>query len=322
MLKYPTLYQHLLFEQRKNYQLIDSDLFGLILELALIGKIISRETNKAGIAEILGFTGDINTHGDHVQKLDVFANNVFFNILSKTGRLAVMASEENEELIEIPADQPSGKYILAFDPLDGSSNIDVNVSVGSIFSIRRKISDDNWENLLQPGTSQVGAGYIIYGSSTMFVYTLGNGVHGFTLDPEIGEFLLSHEQIKLSDRVKNYSCNGRDFHTWDNNLQRYIEDIRQNGVSARYIGSLVADFHRNLLQGGIFMYPGNVKHPDGKLRLLYECAPMALIIEQAGGAASNGSKRILEIKPRDLHERTPLFIGNKSEVDRIEKELG
>ena len=319
-----TLIQHI-WRQQKNYPDSRGVFSELLYEIALVGKIISREVNKAGIAEIYGFSGSTNASGDKVAKLDVFTQNTFTNVLGHSGHLCAMASEEEEGLIKLAGEKPLGDYVMLFDPLDGSSNIDANVSVGSIFSVYKrttKTGPGRLEDLLQPGVKQVAAGYLIYGSSTMFVYTTGQGVYGFTLDPSIGEFLLTNDHITIPDENKIYSVNERDYHNWPGGVRKYIDELKTEGkVSARYIGSLVADIHRNLLYGGIFIYPSTAKNPDGKLRLMYEANTMAWLTEQAGGQASDGQKRILAIQPSELHQRTPLYIGNKSEVEKIESLL-
>ena len=319
-----TLIQHI-WKEQKQYPDSRGVFSELLYEIALASKIISREVNKAGIAEVYGLTGDVNVQGEEVAKLDVFSQTTFENVLGHSGHLCVMASEEQEGIIPLTPGKSLGEYTMLFDPLDGSSNIDANVSVGSIFSIYKRISEKgpgNLKDLMQTGSKQVAAGYIIYGSSTMFVYTTGQGVYGFTLDPTLGEFLLTHEKITLPDKVKCYSTNERDYLSWPEGIRKYIDEIKKEGkVSARYIGSLVADIHRNLLYGGIFLYPSTEKNPNGKLRLLYEANTMAFLMEQAGGKASNGEKSILEIEPTELHQRTPLYIGNKEEVEKIEKLL-
>jgi fructose-1,6-bisphosphatase I len=301
------------------------------MDIALAGKIISREVNKAGLVEILGLTGETNVHGEQVQKLDDFANRTIVSILDRSGRVCMLATEEDAEAIQILPPYESGSYAVSLDPLDGSSNIDVNVSVGTIFSIHRKISQGprgSEEDLLQVGKKQVAAGYIIYGSSTMMVYSTGNGVHGFTLDPSVGEFLLSHPDIRIPSHGRIYSVNEGNFPFWTKGIKEYINYLKktdsQSGrpYSARYIGSLVSDIHRNLLHGGIFLYPPDTKDPrkpHGKLRLLYEAAPMAFIVEHAGGYASDGHRNILDIKPEELHQRTPLIIGSQEDVKECEK---
>ncbi len=302
----------------------------LLTDIALAAKIVWREVSKAGLVDIIGSTGKVNISGDVVQKLDEFANEIFINVMQKGGHLCVMASEESKELIEIPEELAKGKYVLVFDPLDGSSNIDVNVSIGSIFGIFRRVTQSGKgteEDVLQPGRNLVAAGYIVYGSSTIFVYTTGNGVHGFTLDPSIGEFLLSHENIKIPKKGDIYSVNEGYYERWDENMKKFINYLKAEDKATgrpyklRYVGTLVADFHRTLLYGGIFMYPGDAKNPEGKLRLIYEAAPLAYVVEKAGGRASNGFQNILDIKPTSLHQRTPLFIGSEEDVKLAEKFL-
>ncbi|MSR75507.1 MAG: class 1 fructose-bisphosphatase [Planctomycetes bacterium] len=304
------------------------ELTNLLYDVALAAKIIAREVNRAGLVDILGETGDINATGDSVKKLDEYADRAIFRVMDHTGRLCVMGSEESKEIIPIPQRFPKGKYVLLFDPLDGSSNIDSNASIGTIFSIHRKITDGadgTLEDCLQAGSRQVAAGYVLYGPSTILVYTTGHGVHGFTLDPSIGEFLLSHPDIRSPQQGKIYSCNEQSSCDWEPAFQQYVAWLKQPDAathrprSTRYIGSLVGDFHRNLLYGGIFMYPGNVKRPEGKLRLLYEVSPLSMICEQAGGRAVDGfGNRILDIVPTALHQRVPLVIGSKLDVDEAE----
>lgn len=319
-----TLIQHI-WQEQKNYPDARGVFSELLYEIALAGKIISREVNKAGVAEIYGFTGDINIQGEEVQKLDEFAQRTFENVLGHSGHLCAMASEERENVVPISSEKSLGDYIMAFDPLDGASNINVNINIGSIFSIYKKISKSKngcLEDFLQAGKNQAAAGYVIYGSSTMFVYTTGNGVYGFTLDPSIGEFMLTHEKITLPGKCKNFSVNETYYHQWPQGIRTYVDEVKKaSQASARHVGSLVADFHRNLLEGGIFLYAPTAKNPGGKLRLVYEANPMTFIMEQAGGQASNGSQNILDIKPTELHQRTPLYIGNKEEVKKIEKLL-
>src|SRR5215468_6181758 len=319
MNKITTVQQHILDEERLHPG-ASGDFTALLTSLTLAAKIISREVNKAGLVKILGETGDVNIHGESVQKLDEFAQNTIYRAMGHNGHLCVMASEESADIIPIPGESKRGKYVLMFDPLDGSSNIDVNASIGTIFSIHRRVTnhspDGSVEDCLQKGYDQIAAGYFIYGSSTMMVYTTGHGVHGFTLDPSLGEFLLSHENIRTPTRGKMYSINEGNISSWDEGTRRYIEYVKDDRkdqghpYSLRYIGSLVADFHRNLLKGGIFLYPG----PKGKLRLLYEAAPLAMVVEQAGGAASTGAERILDIEPTSLHQRVPLIIGSREDV--------
>lgn len=299
----------------------------LLYDIALAAKIISVKTNRAGLVEILGSAGAENVQGEQQQKLDVFADDVIFRVCDHTGRLCAMASEEREEMITIPDEFEKGSYVLVHDPLDGSSNIDVNVGVGTIFGIFRCV---DWkqrgriEDVLQAGRKLLAAGYILYGSSTMLVYSSGQGVHGFTLNPELGEFLLSHQDMRLPEPPVYYSVNDAYFNRWSPGVQQYLRWLQgQNQqddpkLSSRYIGSLVADFHRNLLQGGVFCYPAESKKPNGKLRLLYEAAPLAFLIEHAGGYASDGKGPILDITPDSIHQRVPLFIGNRSLVEKAE----
>ena len=318
MSKITTVQQHILDEARQHPG-ATGDFTSLLTSLIVAAKIISREVNQAGLARILGETGEINVHGERVTKLDVFAQTIIERAMGHSGHLCCMASEEAENIIPIPEGGKRGKYVLMFDPLDGSSNIDVNASIGTIFSIHRKITtggdDGALEDCLQRGTEQLAAGYFIYGSSTMMVYTTGHGVHGFTLDPSLGEFLLSHENIHTPERGKIYSINEGNVHQWDSGTRQYIEYVKSKPYSLRYIGSLVADFHRNLLRGGIFLYPG----PKGKLRLLYEAAPLAMVVEQAGGSASTGVQRIMDISPTSLHQKVPLIIGSKEDVAEYEQ---
>jgi fructose-1,6-bisphosphatase I len=328
--KIMTIERHILESQRYHPE-ATGVLTSLLYDIALAGKVIHSKTNIAGLAEILGRTGETNVQGEQVMKLDELANTVIYRLNDHTGRLAALASEENAEIMVIPEKYPSGRYILLYDPLDGSSNIDYNVSVGTIFSIyRRKSSMDGpaeLEDCLQPGKDLVAAGYILYGSSTMLVYSTGSGVHGFTLDPTVGEFLLSHPNIRIPSDPAYFSVNLGYFGFWSQGVQtftRYLQGRNDGikGLSLRYIGSLVSDFHRNLLAGGVFYYPADTKDPKkphGKLRLLYEAAPLAFIAKQAGGYASDGRQDILDIKPKELHERIPLFIGNRTLVEKAEE---
>ncbi|MCB8926361.1 MAG: class 1 fructose-bisphosphatase [Ardenticatenaceae bacterium] len=302
----------------------------LLYDIALAAKVIAHKTNRAGLTDILGRAGATNIQGEQQQKLDVFADDIIFRICDHTGRLCAMASEERDDLIEIPEQFKKGSYALVYDPLDGSSNIDVNVSIGTIFGIYRCVDWDlrgRLEDVLQPGRKLVAAGYVLYGSSTMLVYTTGQGVNGFTLDPELGEFLLSHENMRLPEPPAYYSVNHAYFEHWSPGVKRYLRWLQGGegrtgaALSSRYIGSLVADFHRNLMRGGVFCYPAEEGKPDGKIRLLYEAGPLAFLIEQAGGYASNGHAPILDIEPEDLHQRTPLFMGNRSLVYQLERFL-
>lgn len=325
-----TIERHIIDQQRKHPEA--TGIFTTVLsEIALAAKMISREVNMAGLIDILGGLDRQNVQGEEVQKLDEWANDVIFAALDHGGTMCCMASEESEDPLMIPERFPVGPYVLLYDPLDGSSNIDANVSIGTIFSIHRKVSNDErgtLEDCLQPGHRQIAAGYVVYGSSTMLVYTTGNGVHGFTLDPMIGEFLLSHPNICIPDPPKRiYSVNEGNYGGWSQGQRRLVDHIKaldgvnKKAFSSRYIGSLVADFHRNLLYGGLFMYPADHKHPNGKLRLLYEAAPLAFICEHAGGRATDGHRDINTIVPHELHQRTPLFIGARSFVDMVERFL-
>lgn len=315
-----------LVEEERRHPEATGAFTDLLHDIALAAKVIGREVNKAGLVDILGAADDENVHGETQQKLDVFANNVMYRALDHTGLVACMASEENEGFIPVPDKFPAGDYVVIYDPLDGSSNIDVNVSIGTIFSIHNKISDGErgtMEDCLQAGRRQVAAGYVLYGSSTMLVYTTGTGVHGFTLDPSIGEFILSHPDMRLPEPPKKvYSVNEAYYSRWSRGQQRLVTHMKtEGGFGSRYIGSLVADIHRTLLQGGIFMYPGDTMMPRGKLRLMYEAAPLAMIVEQAGGRASDGKMDILDIEPESLHQRVPLYMGSKEFVDMAEAML-
>jgi len=319
-----------IMDSQRSHPEATGELTGLLNDLIVAGKIISSEVNMAGLADILGQSGQINVQGEQVQKLDDFANLTIKRRMEQCGYICIMGSEEDEGTIPV-LDGYEGKYTLAFDPLDGSSNIDVNVSIGTIFSIhRRKSSGKQGEmsDLLQKGSEQVAAGYIVYGSSTMLVYTVGEGVQGFTLDPSVGEFFLSHPDIRIPARAKYYSINEAYSRYWHDGTTAYIERLKEldergeRSYSLRYIGSLVADFHRNLIQGGVFVYPRDRKSPDkpGKLRLLYEAAPLAFVVEQAGGRAIDDQGRnILDLEPQELHQRVPLIIGSKEEVDLAEQ---
>ena len=325
-----TIERHII-EAERQFPEATGAFSNILYDIAFAAKMIAREVRRAGLADILGYTGEVNVQGEEVKKLDEFAHEVIFKALDHTGHLCGMASEEMEDFIPIPERFPTGRYCVLFDPLDGSSNIEANVSVGTIFSVHRKVSDHPRgcaEDCLQAGTRQVAAGYVVYGSSTMLVYTTGNGVHGFTLEPSIGEFLLSHPNIRIPDPGQRiYSINEGNYNRWAPAQQRLVDHLKGTDgrnpkpFSARYIGSLVADFHRNLLYGGMFMYPADRKAPNGKLRLLYEAAPLAMIAEQAGGAASDGTRRVMEIAPDSLHQRTPLYIGTREFVELADRFL-
>ena len=322
-----TIERHIL-DQQAAFPDATGTLTSLLDDIALAGKLIASHTTRAGLADILGGTGMANIQGEQVQKLDLYAHRTIYQLNDHTGRVAVMVSEEEKDIIPIPDKYPTGKYVLLFDPLDGSSNIDVNVSVGTIFAIFRRKSPDGTrgteEDVLRKGSEIVAGGYIVYGASTMLVYSTGNGVNGFTLDPSIGEFLLSHPDIHLPDPPRYYSANQGYQRNWSEGVQHYTrwlqgEEGAARALSLRYVGSMIADIHRNLLGGGVFYYPADNKQPEGKLRLLYEAIPMSFIIEQAGGYASNGHLPIRDLQPTELHQRTPLFLGNTDLVEKAEE---
>lgn len=323
--------ERFIIEQERMHPEATGELSGILYDLALAAKMIALKVRSAGLADIIGSAESENIQGEVQQKLDVLANDIIVKALDHGGRLCAMASEEESEIIQIPDRFKCGKYCLMFDPLDGSSNIDVNVPVGTIFSVVRKVTKSRHGELkdfLQPGSKQVAAGYVIYGSSTMLVYTTGQGVHGFTLDPGLGEFLLSHPDIRIPDSARYLSVNVGNEQYWSDDVIELMRKYRglvganRRPLQGRYVGSLVADFHRNLLGGGIFAYPANTKNPNGKLRLLYEANPLAFIVEQAGGGAITGPKRILDVQPIELHQRTPLYIGSKDEIDLASATLG
>lgn len=330
MAKITTLGQFII-EKQADFPYAKGELSRLLRDIGIAAKIVNREVNKAGLMDILGQAGSTNIQGECQQKLDIFANEQFISALTSGGECCIVASEENEDIIIIdPKAHKAGKYMVAIDPLDGSSNIDVNVTVGSIFSIYRKNDPDSQPHLtdvLQKGTEQVAAGYIIYGSSTMMVYTTGKGANGFTLDPSIGEFCLSHPEMRIPESGVIYSINEGNYMHFPKGVKQYIKHCQEEDhhsgrpYSSRYIGSMVADIHRNLIKGGIFIYPFTAAAPAGKLRLVYECNPMAFIIEQAGGRATNGKIRIMEMEVTELHQRTPVFIGSKNMVIQAEQFL-
>ena len=324
-----TVTEHLLLQQKRAPQ-ATGHFTALFNDLVLSAKIISRSVTKAGLLDILGGTGAINVQGEQVQKLDGFADQVLLYRMERSGVLCAMASEEHAEFVPVPSMFRRGKYILIFDPLDGSSNIDVNINVGTIFSILRresgKTGDVTLDELLQPGCRQVAAGYFLYGPSTMLVYTTGQGVHGFTLDPSVGEFLLSHPDMRMPETGHIYSTNEGNWSSWDDKTRQVVEYFKipsaeRPRCSARYVGSLVADFHRTLLYGGIYMYPPDQREGKqrGKLRYLCEASPLAFVAEHAGGAATDGVTRILDIVPDKLHTRVPLFIGSKNDVEAVRR---
>ena len=317
-----TLDRHIL-ERQRHTPGATGDFTSLFQQIALAGKVINARVRQAGLAGVLGLTGQINVQGEEVQKLDEFSNNVFVRACEAGGHLCIMASEEEAEPIAIPDQYPTGKYVLLFDPLDGSSNIDVGVSIGTIFSIHRRVTEGGHGTLadcLQRGSAQIAAGYLLYGSSTMLVYTTGDGVHGFTYDPAAGEFFLSHENLRIPAQGRTYSLNEGNYAHWDVRTRRWVDHLKAidkpsgRPYGARYVGSLVADFHRTLLKGGVFAYPSDAKSPRGKLRLLYEASPLAFMAEAAGGSAIDGVNRILDVEPEGLHDRTPLIIGSREDV--------
>jgi fructose-1,6-bisphosphatase I len=315
--------ERFILDQEELHPDATGELSNLLYDIALAAKIINSHIRMAGLADILGSAGLVNVQGEVVQKLDEFANDTMKHALLHTGRVCLVGSEEEEHPVPTPPEYGSGKYVVLYDPLDGSSNIDVNVSIGTIFSVHKRLTPvgtpGTLADCLQDGRSQVAAGYVLYGSSTMMVYTTGQGVHGFTYDPNVGEFLLSHPSIRTPPVGRYYSVNESHFPEWAPEVQALVKKYKglDGGLTAknsRYIGSLVADFHRNLIAGGVFCYPADAKSPRGKLRLLYECAPLALICEQAGGYASDGCRPILDIEPAELHERCALFVGSRDDV--------
>ncbi len=320
--------EHHLFEEMAQFPALTTDLIGMLINISLTAKVIRKQIVMGGLVDGHGSIGETNIQGEDVQKLDIFANDCMKQLLGQHSVFAVMGSEEDDQVF-IPSKRENAQYALLFDPLDGSSNIDVNVSVGTIFSIH-KVADPHNGSLadcLQPGSQQVAAGYIIYGPSVMLVYTAGHGVHGFTYDPSIGEFLLSHHNLTIPKKNTYFSINEGNLAQLPPQIKDFLAHVKSKDsekglpLAARYVGSLVADFHRNLLKGGVFLYPGTTKKPEGKLRLLYEANPLAFICEQAGGAATNGDIRILDIQPKELHQRTSLFIGNKELVDWVHQFL-
>ena len=318
-----TLSRHVL-QQLHSFDADAQDLSAIMNRIALAGKLISRRLSRAGLmANTLGFTGETNVQGESVKKMDIFANEVFISVFKQSGLVCRLASEEMEKPYYIPENCPIGRYTLLYDPIDGSSNVDINLSVGSIFSIRQQSGDDltgeATDLLTQNGRQQLAAGYILYGPSTMLVYSLGQGVHSFILDPSLGEFILAQENIQMPDHGQIYSTNEGNFWQWDEAIRDYARYVhRHEGYTARYSGALVGDIHRILMQGGVFLYPGTIKNPEGKLRLLYETAPLAFLIEQAGGRASDGHTDILDLVAGKLHQRNPLIIGSKEDVKLVE----
>lgn len=320
-----TTLDEFIIDRQKDFPYATGELSGLLRDIGVAAKIVNREVNKAGLVNILGLDGTVNQTGDEVKKLDIFANNKILEYMENSGECCGIASEELEDFVKLPSKAgKDAKYVLVVDPLDGSSNIDVNVSVGTIFGIYRRVSDPSGDcelkDFLQPGNKLVAAGYILYGTSTILVYTTGNGANGFTLDPSLGEFCLSHKDLRISEDGSFYSLNQGYYLQFDLEMRRYIDHCSDSKRSLRYIGSMVSDVHRNIIYGGIFMYPLTRKNPQGKLRILYECNPMAMIVEQCGGKAINSDmQRILDIPLKSLHQKSPIIIGSKHLVEEFEE---
>ncbi|MFN6515272.1 MAG: class 1 fructose-bisphosphatase [Nostoc sp. CreGUA01] len=317
-----TLSRHVL-QQLQSFSADAQDLSALMNRIALAGKLIARRMSRAGLMEgVLGFTGEVNVQGESVKKMDVYANDVFISVFKQSGLVCRLASEEMDNPYYIPENCPIGRYTLLYDPIDGSSNTDNNLSLGSIFAIRQQEGNDSDRqaaDLLTNGRKQIAAGYILYGPSTMLVYSIGRGVHSFVLDPSLGEFILTEENIRIPNHGSIYSVNEGNFWQWEESIREYIRYVhRTEGYTARYSGAMVSDIHRILVQGGVFLYPGTIQKPEGKLRLLYETAPLAFLIEQAGGRATTGLVEILDVVPKKLHQRTPLIIGSKEDVAKVE----
>lgn len=320
-----TLSRHVL-QQLQSFSPDAQDLSAIMSRIALAGKLIARRLSKAGLmADVLGFTGDLNVQGESVKKMDVYANDVFISVFKQSGLVCRLASEEMDRPYYIPENCPIGRYTLLYDPIDGSSNVDINLNVGSIFAIRQQEGTDldgEARDLLTTGDRQIAAGYILYGPSTMLVYSIGKGVHSFVLDPSLGEFILAEENIQIPSQGPIYSVNEGNFWQWEEPLRNYIRYVhRHEGYTARYSGALVGDIHRILAQGGVFLYPGTTEKPEGKLRLLYETAPLAFLVEQAGGRATTGTERLLDVVPTHLHTRTPVILGSGENVDLVESFL-
>jgi fructose-1,6-bisphosphatase I len=316
-----------ILDKQNEFTFASGDLTRLLNDIGIASKIVNREVRKAGLLNILGAAGTENIQGEDQQKLDVYADNQFINAFRFGGQVCAVATEENEDFLAFEnAPSKDGKYVVTFDPLDGSSNIDVNISIGTIFSIYRRVTKEGpaqLEDFLQKGTEQIAAGYVVYGSSTMLVYSTGRGVNGFTLDPSIGVYCLSHPDMKMPEDGRLYSFNEGNYNSYSKGLQKYCDWVKEEDkatgrpYSCRYIASMVADVHRNLIKGGVFCYPATAASPNGKLRLLYECNPMAFIVEQAGGIATTGTQRILDIKPTELHQRVPVIMGSKNMVNKV-----
>jgi len=327
-MKFKTLTEFII-EQQAEYPQASGELSRLLNDIGIAAKFVNREVNRAGLGEVMGYAGEVNVQGEDQKKLDVYANDQFIAALKSGGQCCAIGSEENEEIIILDSDiSKHGKYVVAIDPLDGSSNIESNVSIGTLFSIYRRRTvrgSAQLEDFLQPGRNLVAAGYVIYGSSTMLVYTTGYGVNGFTLDPSVGLFILSHPDMKYPKGGSIYSINEANYRSFPEGVTQYIHYCQEEDLatsrpySTRYIGSMVADIHRNMVRGGVFLYPGTTKNKRGKLRLLYECNPVAFLAEQAGGKASDGFRRILDIQPSALHERSPLFDGPTHMVEKAEQ---
>jgi len=317
-----TLSQHVL-QQLDSLGPDAQDLSAIMNRIAFAGKLVSRRLTRAGLVEdALGFTGRQNVQGESVKKMDVYANDVFISVFKQSGLVCRLVSEEMDDIYYMPESCSLSRYTLLYDPIDGSSNVDINLNVGSIFALRKQKGDDKDQtgaDLLTPGHDQLVAGYILYGPSTVFVYSIGHGVHSFTLDPSLGEFILSSENIQIPEHGSNYSANEGNFWQWEEPYRDYIRYMhRHEGYSGRYSGALVGDFHRILMQGGVFLYPGTVKKPEGKLRLLYESAPLAFLAEQANGKATTGAQRVMDLEPDGIHMRSPFIIGSKEDVELVE----
>lgn len=325
--QFPLTLSRFIIRSQSEHPGATGEFSSLLSQVGLVGKIIAHDLRRAGLINILGTTGNTNVQGEIVKKLDEIANETFLRVFQGNGLVCALASEEMEQMVALPENWPQGKYMLLFDPLDGSTNTDCNMPLGAIFSVLKhaKTAHPPTErDLLKKGTEQVAAGYLLFGSSTMLVYTAGHGVHGFTLDPGIGEYLLSHERIRIPDQGKIYAANEGNGHKWTLGIKKYIEFLKApdkatgRPYSGRYSGCLVADVHRILLGGGIYLYPGEADKPEGKLRLLYEASPLGLVVEQAGGRASTGTMRILDIEPKHIHQRVPLMIGSPHDVETVE----
>lgn len=330
MAKFPVTLSRFIIEQQTAYPEATGEFSILLTQIGLVGKLIAHDLRRAGLIDVLGTTGDTNVQGEVVKRLDMIANDTFLRVFEHSGLVCVLASEEMEKPIQLPQHWPKGKYMLLFDPLDGSSNTDVNMPLGAIFSILKHDGRGRLPaeaELFRKGTEQVAAGYLLFGSSTMLVFSVGQRVHGFTLDPSIGEYLLSHENIRIPKKGKVYAANEGNYHRWLPGTQKYVDALKVKDkaagrpYSARYSGCLVADVHRILLGGGIYLYPGEIDKPEGKLRLLYEANPMAMVVEHAGGKASTGTERILDLEPKALHQRVPLIIGSAEDVEQAEASI-